>query len=89
MSSRALPLARSLTGIPLQQTGVLPAAPGCCANAALQFLRFAFLLVLTQRLWDLEGTGGGGGSLVLCAISSPGPGTSGSRLPMLLASSSG
>lgn len=42
-----------LTGIPLQQAGVLPTAPSCCADAAFQFLWLAFLLVFTQWLWDL------------------------------------
>lgn len=42
-----------LTGIPLQQAGVLPAAPSCCADAAFQLLWLAFLLVFTQWLWDL------------------------------------
>lgn len=48
-----------LTCIPLQQAGVLPAAPSCCANAAFQFLWFSFLLVLTQGLWDLQRKGMG------------------------------
>lgn len=43
-----------LTRIPLQQAGVLPAAPSCCANAALQFFWLPFLLVIPQGLWDLQ-----------------------------------
>lgn len=54
----ALPLG-PLTCIPLQQAGVLPAAPSCCANAAFQFLWLSFLLVLTQGLWDLYRKGDG------------------------------
>lgn len=48
-----------LTCVPLQQAGVLPAAPSCCANAAFQFLWLPFLLVLTQGLWDLQRKGDG------------------------------
>lgn len=59
-----------LTGIPLQQAGVLPAAPCCCTNAAFQFLWLAFLLVFTQWLWNLQGEGKAVGSLLLCSASS-------------------
>lgn len=45
------------TCIPLQQAGVFPAAPSCCANAAFQFLWLSFLLVLTQGFWDLQRKG--------------------------------